>query len=532
MLTKIGSFKKDLFKTPARVAFVAAVAGGFLVHLFGLLNLMHNYDDIFVHPVGWGSTIQSGRWGLALVGGVFHLLFGTYNVPLIYGLILLVFLGFSAAQLVKMFDVRSYKIAAALGGLLVVFPAVTSTLFFKFTAHYYGLAIFLAVVAARKLAESKRGFWLGTLFMVLSLSIYQAYLPLTIGLLVLVLLKRTLEEENATFLRTLRTGLFFCLSILAAVAVYRVMVDVSVVLGNKILVLVRQAMPGVVLDDFTLLDYQGINTMGQFTLSSLLASVMTAYKLFFLHPFNGFCGLAPTALLQVVYPLLWALTIVAVVVPLIVKKKRFTHIGGAVLLLLLLPLATNFISVMCPDSDVYTIMAYGFVLVPCAPLLLYESWRDAAVPQRVHKVCKRVLTGAIAFMLAAYAFWTPVNYTYLYFGNRQTENYFASMVTQIRMTEDFTDDKPWAFIGRIRDPLLKTPWDEVPIYGGNAGIKRMYHSYSRNEWITNYVGYKPKWASDAKVAKIKKTAAFKEMPIWPDEGSIRVIDGCVVVRFQ
>ena len=524
--------KKYLFKTPQRTALTVAVIGGFLIHLFGLVNMMHNYDDIFANPMGFGSTIQSGRWGLALLGGVFHLLFGTYNVPVLYGVIFLIFAGLSAGEMVRMFRVQSHKIAAVIALLMVVFPAATATLFFKFTAHFYSVGLYLAVVAARKLADSKRGFVLGTLCIVLSLSIYQAYLPLTIGLLVLVLLKRAMEDEDATFLRMVRTGLFFCASIVLALAVYRVMVDVSVVLGNKVLVLVRQAMPTVVIDDFVLVDYQGINTMGQFTLSSLLASVVNAYKMYFAHPFNGFCGLAPTVLLKALYVVFWLLTVCAVAVPLIAKKKRFANVGGAVLLLLLFPLAANFILVMCPDSDVYTIMAYGLVLTLCAPLLLYESWRDVTDLPRVRKVFKRVLAWSSALIILAYGFLTTVNYTYLYYGNRQTENYFSALVTQIRMTEDFTDDKPWAFIGRVNDPLLKSGWDDVPIYGGNAGIKRMYHSYSRNEWITNYVGYKPKWASDAQIAKIKKTEEFRSMPVWPDEGSIRVIEGCVVVRFQ
>lgn len=524
---------KNLFsKTSKRTAFVAAVVVGFFIHLFGLLNIIHNYDDIFVNPVGFGSTIQSGRWGLALLGGVFHLLFGSYNIPLLYGVIFLVFVGLAAAQLIEMFQIQSQKIAVVIGILFVVFPAATATLFFKFTAHYYGIAIFLAVAAAKKLAESKRGFFLGTLFIVLSLSIYQAYLPLTIGLLVLILIKRALESDNTNFLCTLRTGLFFCLSIVVALVIYRVMVDVSVVVGNKVLVLVRQMLPSVEIDDFTLADYQGINTMGQFTLMSLLASVAEAFKLFFTHPFNGFCDLATTPLLKVLYPAFWALTVIVVAVPLWVKKKRLAHVGGVALLLLLFPLAVNFIVVMCPDSDIYTLMIYGFVLIPCAPLLLYESWRNVEISPKTRIVFKRVLATTTALMIAAYSFLTTVNYTYMYYGTRQTENYFASLVAQIRMTDGFADDKPWAFIGKINDPLLKSSWDAVPVYGGNAGIKRMLNSYSRNAWITNYVGYKPKWATDAQIAKIKATEEYKRMSVWPDAGSICVINDCVVVRFQ
>lgn len=523
---------KRLFKTPKRTALVAAVACGFFIHLFGLLTIIHNYDDVYVQPFGFGTTIQSGRWGLAVLGGIFHLLFGSYNVPLLYGVIFLVFIGLSAAQLIALFNVKSHKIAALIGVLFAVFPTATSTLLFKYTAHYYGVAIFLAVMAAKKLAESKRGFFLGTLFIVLSLSIYQAYLPLTLGLLILILLKRTLEDDGATFLRTLRTGLFFCLSVITALAIYRVMVDVSLLVGNKALVLIRQAMPSLVLEDFTLTDYQGINGMGQFTLPSLLASIVEAVTLFFTHPFNGFGDLASTPLLMVLYPVCWALTLTMIVAVFVCKKKKLTHIGGAVLLLVLFPLAVNFIMVMCPDSRVYTLMLYGFVLVPCAPLLLYECWRDISVSPRFRTAFKRVLATVSVLIISAYAMLANLNYTFVYYQTCQTENYVASLVAQIRMTEDYTDDKPWAFIGTINDPLLKTAWDTVPVYGGSCKASNMLNAYSQKDWITHYVGYTPKWANNSQLTKIKSSTEFQSMPVWPDAGSIRVINGCVVVRFQ
>lgn len=524
--------KNTFFKTPLRTAFFAAVVGGFLVHLFGMITIIHNYDDIFVQPFGFGSTIQSGRWALAVVGGLFHILFGTYNLSFVYGLLFLVLLGLSAAQLVAMFHIQNHKIAAAIGLLLVTFPTATSTMFFKYTAHYYGLAIFLAVVAARQLAESKRGFFLGTLFIVLSLGIYQAYLPLTIGILVLFLLKRALDDDSATLWRTLRTGLFFCLSIITALVVYRVMVDVSVVVGNHVLVLARKMLPNIVIPDFVLSDYQGINTMGQFTVASLLSTVVKAFTTFFTHPFNGYGSLTPTIVLQVLYPLLWTMIIVVVAVSLVVKKKRITHILSAVLLLLLFPVAVNTIIIMCPDSTIYTLMVYGLVLVPCAPFLLYESGNSAAIPARLGTAFKRLLAAVAVLMVSSYGIMANVNYSYMYYQTRQTENYMVSLVAQIRMTDDYTADKPWAFVGRIDDPLLKTVWDEIPMYGGSSGSQKMLNAYSQKDWISNYIGYSPTWATDAQIAKIKKTDEFKSMPVWPDAGSIRVINGCVVVRFQ
>ena len=82
MLTKLRFLKK-----PKYTAFLVAVLFGFLIHLFGLLTIVHNYDDIAVNPAGFGSSVQSGRWGLGVLGGVFHIIFGTYNIPFLYGVL-------------------------------------------------------------------------------------------------------------------------------------------------------------------------------------------------------------------------------------------------------------------------------------------------------------------------------------------------------------------------------------------------------------------------------------------------------------
>ena len=471
MLAKLRFLKK-----PKYTAFFVAVLFGFLIHLFGLITMLHNYDDIAVNPAGFGSSVQSGRWGLAVLGGIFHLIFGTYNVPFLYGLMFLALLGCSAAMIITMFDVKSHKNAALIGALFVVFPTATSTIFFKYTAHYYGVAILLAVWAAKKLVTSKRGFILGTLFIVLSLSIYQAYLPLTIGLLVLYLLKRVLDDKNATFLRTMQTGLFFCLSIITAFILYRLSVEFSVIVGNKILVLVRQAMPSLVVDDFFLSNYQGINSMGEMTFSSLLGSIGDAFKSFFTLPLNDYCGLASSALLKIVYPVFFLLTGAICGIVLFIKKRKLTHVFAVLLLIALFPLAVNFIVVMCPNSFIYTLMVYAFVLVPCAPLLLFESWKTAEALPKARTAIKRSLAVASIAMIAIYSFSTTVNYTYMYYQNRQVENYVSSLVTQIRMTEDFSSDKPWALVGSINDPLLKSGWDSTPTYGGNGSSEKMLNS--------------------------------------------------------
>ena len=62
MLVKIRSQK------PERIAFFTALVSGTAVHMFALVNLLHNYDNILQQPRGYGAGITSGRWLLEVLG--------------------------------------------------------------------------------------------------------------------------------------------------------------------------------------------------------------------------------------------------------------------------------------------------------------------------------------------------------------------------------------------------------------------------------------------------------------------------------
>jgi len=178
-------------------------------------------------------------------------------------------------------------------------------------------------------------------------------------------------------------------------------------------------------------------------------------------------------------------------------------------------------------------MVYGFVLVPCFPLVVYEC-----LPQITSKLVwvKKGFYYAIALVVATvialYSYEANVSYSSLYYANRQTENYLASLVTQVRMTDGFTSDKKWAFIGDIQDPLLSSPWEYETRYGGNQHTKNLLNAYSRINWINNYIGYDLSQASSEEISQLTKTQDINDMPCWPNQGSIKIVGDIVVIKFQ
>ena len=132
---------------PPHLAAAAAFGSGLLVHLFGLVNVLHNYDDIAQQPRGYGTGVTSGRWLLSIMGDFCDAIDGNFNLPMLNGLLFLLLIAVSAGLLVSVFRIRNRASAALMGVLFAVFPSAFSTLAFRYTAVYYGVAILLSVAA-------------------------------------------------------------------------------------------------------------------------------------------------------------------------------------------------------------------------------------------------------------------------------------------------------------------------------------------------------------------------------------------------
>lgn len=510
--------RKKTKQTPEYRAAAAAFVCGCVAHAFGLVNILHNYDNIFEMPKGYGTGITSGRWLLHLLGDFCqNVLDLGYNMPVLNGLVYLGFIALSAAIVVNFLQITG-KRAILTGCLMATFPTVFDTMIFRFTSPYYGLALLLSVLAAWVLCRKPWGIPVSALCLALSMGIYQAYPPVTISLLVLRLMRDSLQED-AELCKLIRKGLRCCVALLLGVALYFVTLKIAMALYS-------------LQEPVVLNDYQGINTMGQISLSQLPRLLARAWFYGATFTLTDYCALVVTPIFKVIWTSLVAAIGLLAVCLLIQKKVKPLLAAFFCLMGLIFPLAYNFIMVMCPDALIYAIMVYAFVLVAIAPLMLLECLpRNIGKPTVWLSRVIGLLTACIVFYNSYYG---NLNYTAQYYANRQVENYFSGMYAQIRMTEGYTPDKTLAFLGEeFDDPKLWNIWYAEPSYGGFASAKSLLNaSYSSDFWIMTYLGYGTDGATDQEKDSLWQDPRIKEMPCWPSEGSIRVVDDFLVVKLQ
>ncbi len=497
-----------------KLAAISAFVCGVCVHLYALVNNLYNYDDIAQQPKGYGTGITSGRWFLTLLGDFFDFWGGNYNLPLINGILFLVLISISAALLVGVLEIRRKSSAVLIGALFTVFPTAAATLFFRYTAVYYGVGILCSVSAAWILKKGKIGFFLSVLFIALSLGIYQAYVPITIGIFVMLLIRMALEGRSSNK-KLIYRGCYYCAVLVAGVLTYFLLLKVCLIVYST-----------------SLSSYQGVGNMGKLSLPELPGLVREAIYSVCMIPLKNYCGLSGMRLIKLTYFLLFGLSAVLIIYFLVTRVKDWKIWIITGVLCLAFALAVNFIVVMCPETWIYTLMVYAIVLIPCFPLVLLECFPICEQPDLFQKIVNKICLVICTLLIFCYAYEANISYTSLYFANRQVENYCSDLVVQIRMTDGFEPGKKWAFLGNIQDPLLHSYWQFETRYGGNEFTQGLLKRYSLFYWIQCFVGYSPEFVTEDIVAELYTKQIVQEMPCWPNQGSIKVIDDLIVVKFE
>lgn len=500
-------------KTPEFSAAVSALVYGMLVHLFALTNVLHNHDNIASQPGGYGLGVDMGRWFLEILGRFFDKAGLNYNLPSVNGMLYIAILAVAAALLVSVLKIRSKTSALLVGALFVAFPTVTATMIYRYTTCFYGISAVLAVLAVWVFRRFRGSLLVSAVLVALSMGIYQAYVPLTIALFVLQLICEGLRGE-ADAKELVLHGLSDCLALVLGLGLYFVGLKISVAVYG-----------------LSLVDYQGVSTMGNISASQLPQLVVNALKAVVLLPVRDYCGVANRALMRIAYLLLGAISVTMV---LWIFVKKIKKIGTCVitgLLLVAFVLAVGFVEVMVPDGWIYTLMVYSFSLLACAPLAFLECLPEEE-KKKLTDACRMAAILLVTLLVFFYGYYANVNYTAAYFAGEQIDNYLSGVVLRTTMTEGYTTDKRWAMIGDIQDPLFDSPWEDEISYTGLGFTEYLLNQYSRRDWIENYIGYDIPRADTDTITALAETEEVRSMPCYPNAGSIRVIGDTVVIKFQ
>lgn len=516
-----GGWKK--ISKQVKCTFISALLAGLAAHLYQYTNKIYNYDDLFTNPGGYGTGAESGRWFLQFMGEWMNKTLGNYSLPLMNGLLTLFLLALSAAMITGLFKVQDMLLSAFLGMLFTTFPTVVCMNFFMYTVAYYAVAVFFSVLAAWLIIKFPKSILrqaAAVLLLACAVGTYQAYLANTVCLLVLsvVLLSAFSGKETDTkslVLTSVRYVVLLVLGLLCYFALNRFSLAYwNVALG----------------------DYQGINNMGKIELSRLPEMIKNCYFSFFWFGKNDIFQENPTRLVKNCILILYAVSAFFTVCVFIKQK---TGAGKKVLLLLSLaayPIAVFLLYIMVPDGWIYTLMTFSVVFI----YVFIFVWLDRC---QIHlkdiktKLWNQLMqwgvTAAALVIAVVYIWYANGNYMAMQFTQYHDLSYFQTMVTQIKSQEGYRNGLPLAVIGRYIDDNANRSGSligaEFDLPGKN---ETNVNTYSRWQILIKYLGYNPQFLWANETAEFEKLLEVQEMPCYPEDGSIKIVDDVIVLKLS
>lgn len=495
---------------------ISAVLWGAVAHGMVLVRKFTFFDEAnYLFSVG--ATTISGRWFLGILGAIVRWLFGSadFSLPLWSGGLTILLAGVCGFVCSELWRLEKKSSRVMVSGLLVTFPVVTSLLFYSFTAPYYmvGLLLMLGSAWALTAGDHWKGFLSGIVLGVLGLGIYQAFLPLYLCVLLIQFALEVLRAEQWDFSKLWKRFAWYCGACLVMLGLYLLSIRISTAVTQE-----------------RLTDYKGLSSMGSTGPMEYLHRVKLAYLLFFFPEKAGRDGFILPYHLKQVY-LLTILLSAGLGISAVVRCKNWAKAASLLAVGAAFPLATNFIYVMCAEDVLYTLMLYGVL----GPFLLLVCLNEQEMPElRKPGWLRKIAIGLIAMMCVMCVRVDNAAYTQAEMVQNRVQSYYTRLITRIQQTPGYTEKTPIAFVGEpteFTDTTFRRidGFAELPIAPLAYTTSPFCTGYTWPQFMELWCGFTPPMADGE---DFEDKPEVQAMPRYPDDGSIQLVDGTIVVKLK
>ncbi len=492
-----------------RLAFWSVVAVGLLVHMPVLLSDIPNHDGLDSMYFDQ-NMITSGRWFLMVACGFSSF----YTIPWVIGLIGIALLGFAAAAMTEILEIKKGWAIVLCSGLLAAFPALATTFAYVYTLDGYMLALLLAVLAVLFTKKYPKGFVAGGICLAFSMGIYQAYLPFAMllsvfSILMLFATGQAVREKLKGMLHYLYMGII-------GVTAYYVILQLLLKLQGK-----------------RLASYQGIDTMAAGAGSGLLSTLKKLYADFAVFTGKGNVlwqnGISLAALMLLIC------TAAAVGVMLIYRKKWWKNPLFFVIIVgtaLVLPPASNVILLISPEVNYHLLMRYQWVLYlieAVAFVSRYAGEETRAVVAEWAALC------AALVLVCFYGVADNIAYTNLQRKYEKTYAYCVRLLDRIEQTEGYYQGIPIAMVGVVGDDPYPVTDITLDVTGGMIGLSGdflLYTGENYRKFMQHYLGATLNILSVEDMQEMYYDERYVEMDSFPGENSVQIIDGVMYIKTE
>ncbi len=473
---------------------------GFIAYGFAFANKLLNWDDL-CNLFSKGATLIGGRWGLELT----QYLFLNFSTPWLNGIISLIFLTLSVCFIIKIFNISKLPFKLLIAGLFIVFPSQIGTFAYMFTCVPYSLALFLSVLSVYFGTKPKfKNALFSVISLILSLSIYQAYVAVAASLFVIFVILE-LFDNNKTIQESLIKGIYLVIILLISMATYYGI--------TQIVLLVT---------DTSFSNYTESMLNNNSSIISKIISVYKDYISIFLWRRQGIVSTKFSRICNLI--VLFVLGYLAAINT--IKTKHILKIALIIICcLVFLPIAINCIKLITPENHLLT--KYSFVAIYVFTIILLDKNNTFVFSEFIKKISVVVLS----IIVISNCYIANISYLKMHLEYENEYYLFSSIMNSVKAYPGFDEDSKIAIVGNFDDPEYFSEFESLRLFY-ITGIGGAKNSNGRNNYIKYYLGMDVNFASDEEIMKISQTDEFKNMKEYPYYGHICEIDNIIVVKIS
>lgn len=495
----------------SKLAILSTLIVGYIVHGYMIFNKLSFHDDIGIETVG--STYDLGRWMLGWLSNIVGTMFGNYSLPGVLGFVTILWIALSSVLMIKLLDIKESVSCILVGALMVVFPTVTSLFGYMFTAAYFSFA-FLGALWIVYLEKNTKGMWsiiVGIITLACMLGIYQASIAITVCGVFFVISMEVMYGSKTVkdiFVDILKYGITVLLGVILYLFINKIVL-------NKL--------------DISMSSYKGMDSMGKIDIPTLWEGVKRAYNSFF--DTSGSMYVDGTS--KIYYVVIVVLFLIFFhKVFFMIKKKEYARAVFIISLLATLPIAINFMDVL--TDTVYSLNQYTQVYILVYLLTLVEKEIKPfiiSLPKRKHFYI--AIACLMAYMVCSFAYYDNKCYVSAEIIERKTMSWFNGLIANIKDCDGYYDTAPimWVNSGGATDSSYfgYSPLNN-PEFVEPYGIVDLRNNYNWKLYILMFCGFSMPELDPDTQAQMMELEEVQNMPSYPNDGAIRVINGIVVVK--
>lgn len=506
-----------------RLCLILGIAIGLLAHGFMFANKIPNHDDLEYYYSLSDAELDAGLGAGRYFLFAFWKLFSDLSTPWLNGIIGVLFSGFAAFFLCDALDWRQNWQIVAATLITQLYPANMDIYTYMYEAHVLMLGLMLAALAPWLMRYGGKLRMLYTALAVWTATgIYQVFVMVAIGYLILYVIHRTIEgvKEKEKSLKAWSEAIQCAAAAIAGLLCYLV--------GLKL-------MAGVL--HVKLNEYQGMNQAGSLNIALIPQKILQAYRMvweeYVSSPpsyVNGRMQLFRLPLVVLgVGGLVWA------VIRCVVRKAPAQTVLLAVCGLILPLVCCGILFMGDTLEQIHTITLYPMVIMLLLPLTVI---RPAATQKGA---VRRALALATAILYLGLGFTSMILSNQYYYRMHQSftraEHFASRLAMRIESLEGYYPGIPFKNWGQLfkDDPRIFYEKDIAPRFWDFCGI-RMENEYMWTYCTVNMLNAViglpvtdgQKWGPQTP----EEEAQLQAMPNYPAEGSVAIIGGTCVVKIH